>query len=377
MRLLLAALLITAAAACGGDDSDTESSGSASAPAEDEGSGSASAPAEDEGAGEEGEGAAGEVVELTIGTDDYSFDAEDELEGGIVELTLTNEGEQTHEAGFIKVPADYDVEAFAEDFGPVIEGGPIPEQFETITGAGEVEAGEELTSTITLPEGDWVLFCALSDEGDGADGEAGDDGDPEGGGDDAAGSEEDAEGEGGDAAGDQNAEGAAEGVEGEEGETEGAPAHYTLGMLQMVSVTGGADVSAADIESDGLVEAVDYGFEVPQLEAGKQTLTFENTSEEQLHHAIVFGFEEGIDEAAAEEAFKAMLSAGPDSPPPAGTPEPDEVGFSYVFGPGNGGTFEVELESGRTYAVVCFIQDRTGGPPHAIAHEMVEFFTVE
>ena len=352
MRLLLTALLIVAAAACGGDDGDGEETGSASGSA----SGSPSAPAEDETTTTEGDGGdGGDVVELTIGTDDYSFDVEDEIEGGIVELTLTNEGEQTHEAGFAKVPADYDIEGFAEDFGPVVEGGPIPEVFETVTGAGEVEAGEELTSTITLPEGDWVLFCTLSDEG-------------------AA--DEDAAGEGGDAAGDQNAEGAAEGVEGEEAETQGAPPHYTQGMLQMVSVTGGADADAAAIESDGVVEAVDYGFEVPELEAGEHTLTLSNTSEEQLHHAIWMEFPEGIDEAAAEDAFQALISAG-EGPPPEDTPEPEEVGFSYVFGPGMGGTFDVTLQSGRTYAVVCFIQDRTGGPPHAVAHEMVEIFSVE
>lgn len=34
-------------------------------------------------------------------------------------------------------------------------------------------------------------------------------------------------------------------------------------------------------------------------------------------------------------------------------------------------------QSGRTYAVVCFIKDRSGGPPPVIANDMKEIFTVE
>ena len=329
MRLLLAAVLFFAAVACGGDDDDADATGTDT--------GSPSAPADDEGDGDE-------PIALTITAEDYTFDAAEELDGGIVELTLANEGNFVHEAGFIKVADDYDLETFEEDFSTVIEGGPIPESLETITGVGDTEPGAESTSTITLPEGNYVLFCSLDDS-------AGDEG-------------EDGEGEEG-----EGPEGAAE------GDQPTPPPHYTLGMAQMVSVTGGADAAAADIESDGVIQAVDYGFEVPELEAGSRTLTFENTSDEQLHHGIFFEFPEGTDEAAAQEALQGLL-ASEGGPPPEGTPEPDEAGFTFVFGPGMGGTFELELESGRTYGVVCFIQDRTGGPPHVVAHEMAEFFTV-
>ena len=348
VRLFAVALLVLAGAACGGDDEEETGSGSPTTPADDADGG------DDGGGAGEGDG----PIELTVTTTEYEFEIDDEIEGGIVELTLANEGEQTHEAGFIKVPDDYDIAGFEEEFGGVIEGGPIPEVFETVTGAGEAEGGQELTSTITLPEGTYVLMCSLSDEDGEGEGEGGE-GEGEGGG-----------GESGASAEDQDAEGAAEGVEEEEAETQGAPPHYTLGMLEKVTVTGGAEAAAADIESDGVVQAVDYGFEVPELEAGQHTLTFENTSEEQLHHGIFFAFPEGVDEASAAEQFKAMIAEE------EGAAEPEEAGFTYVFGPGMGGTFEIELESGRTYGVVCFLQDRTGGPPHAVAHDMAEFFTV-
>jgi hypothetical protein len=50
-----------------------------------------------------------------------------------------------------------------------------------------------------------------------------------------------------------------------------------------------------------------------------------------------------------------------------------------VFSSGLGNQFTVPggFESGRTYVLACFISDRAGGPPHAIAHDMYKVFTVE
>ena len=33
-------------------------------------------------------------------------------------------------------------------------------------------------------------------------------------------------------------------------------------------------------------------------------------------------------------------------------------------------------EEGHTYVALCFIQDRDGGAPHAIAHQMYDVFQV-
>ena len=35
------------------------------------------------------------------------------------------------------------------------------------------------------------------------------------------------------------------------------------------------------------------------------------------------------------------------------------------------------FESGRTYVALCFVGDKKGGPPHAIANQMFKVFTVE
>lgn len=298
---------------------------------------------------------------LTITATEYEFDLPDEIAGGIVEVTLDNQGEQRHEAQFIRVADDYDIAGFTAAFKPVIEGGPIPETFETAVGTNEADAGESTTATMTLPEGTYVLFCALEDDED--EDQVGED-DPMGDADttdDATEADDEAE----EGAGDQ---------EGEDGEDN--VMHLEKGMLQLVTVTGGADVTPEDMpDSDGVVTAKDYGFDLPELTAGKQHLTFVNSSEEQIHHLVLFEFGEGVDEAAATEVFGKMMAAG-EGPPPEGVTPPDEGGYAPVTGPGMATTFDVDLKSGRTYAAVCFIQDRAGGPPHAMAHNMRQFFTV-
>src|SRR5687767_14697131 len=103
---------------------------------------------------------------LTITATEYEFDLPEEIAGGVVEVTLDNQGEQTHEAQFIRVADDYDLADFAGEFKPVVQGGPIPETFETAVGTSEVDGGGTTTATMTLPEGTYVLFCALEDDED-------------------------------------------------------------------------------------------------------------------------------------------------------------------------------------------------------------------
>ncbi len=89
--------------------------------------------------------------------------------------------------------------------------------------------------------------------------------------------------------------------------------------------------------------------------------------------AAVMEFPEGIDEAAAQKAVEAF---GGEGPPPAGTPEPAEAGFSGIFDPGGATYFDLDVKAGRVYAFLCFIQDRAGGPPH-VAKGMVTLATAK
>ena len=313
------ALSTLALTSCGDDDDD----GDAASP-----SGSASEAPADEGDGD----GSGETLSVTA--KDYEFEGIGKtLEGGVVTVEFTNEGEQPHELGFAKLAEELDPEGFGELLGPVFEGAPFPEDFQGHTGITETAPGETFTSTFTLEEGNYAVYCAISDE-----------------------SESESEEEGG---------------AGEEAEE--APPHFLLGMYQTLTVEGD---NGASLPDEATITATDYTFDVPELEAGEQELTFLNEGPKQWHHIVLLGWPEGVDEAAAKEAFAAAMEAE-DGEPPEGTPEAEDEFGSQVFSPGGGGTFPVELKSGRTYTAACFIHDLTGGPPHAVAHDMVVHFTVK
>jgi hypothetical protein len=122
-------------------------------------------------------------------------------------------------------------------------------------------------------------------------------------------------------------------------------------------------------KTDATIVASEYTFETSGLRAGKNRLTFENSGKE-LHHAIAFPLREGATVADLKELFAS-------DKPPAGPPPFDEkkiVGTSVLEG-GLSQVADIEFESG-TYALVCFISDRKGGPPH-VAKGMISELKVE
>jgi hypothetical protein len=351
------AALALLTAACGDDDDDT-------------------------GAGTDTTEMGGEEVEaLSVSAVDYAFEGlPDEIPGGIVELSFTNDGEADHEIAFVEI-GDVDADQFFEDFAPYIEGsGPAPDYATNIVGANEAEPGGSTDLVYTLEEGRYVAFCALTDvaEGDGAGGAAGEQGTGgEGSTSTSAGTStsDDQEPIEGGAEGDAEEE-TTEGEESEEG-----PPHFTLGMQQIVDVTaaeGDGELPAAD----GTISAVDYDFEV-DLEAGDTTINFTNEGPDQPHFAGFDRYDEGTTTEEALEAFGTFFTLEEGEEPPEDMLEAEEVGFSGVATPGNSIQFELreELEPG-TYVFYCFIADREGGPPHALppeqgGHGMVRAFAIE
>jgi plastocyanin len=279
------------------------------------------------------EGGGGEEA-ITITAVDYAFEGAPEvLPGGRITVNFDNQGEVAHEIALVEI-GDTSLEQFLEDFPPVLEGGPFPDYADQVAVPIETEGGGSGEVTFTIGEGTYALFCALD--------------------------------------GDADAPEPAEGEEPEPGEP-----HYARGMAQTIEV-GATDGDADLPEGDATITATDYTFD-HDIEAGDTTINFLNDGPAQVHFAGVSVFPEGVDAAAAEAAFEALLASEEDSPPPEGTPEPEDIGFSGVYSTGLGGQFTVPggFESGRTYLLVCFVSDRSGGPPHAIANKMYKAFTVE
>jgi hypothetical protein len=109
-------------------------------------------------------------------------------------------------------------------------------------------------------------------------------------------------------------------------------------------------------EVPATIEAVDYDFTASGLKPGSQRVLFENNGEEP-HHLVLAPMKPGKTQADLEEAVKSD-----DAPPPI--IESETVSTAIVSG-GESAVVDLRFEA-RDYALVCFIPDRAGGPPHAL-----------
>jgi hypothetical protein len=140
--------------------------------------------------------------------------------------------------------------------------------------------------------------------------------------------------------------------------TDGPPAT----PLTKFTVTGESDAELPD--ADGTVSAVEYSFSADGLKSGEQSLLLDNKGGT-WHHFQAFKLKPDatIDQA---KAFFEEEGGPPSGPPPFEEDLPIE---STVIEGGTSQLVDANLEAGN-YAFVCFISDKTGGPPH-IAKGMI------
>jgi hypothetical protein len=257
--------------------------------------------------------AADTASSVTVTIGADGLDVSDDVPAGAVEVTLQGEIPEFGGVDFSRVADGTSEEDFREGLGVLLDGGPFPDFL--LSNAGVVPSAEP--GTVLLAEGSYFVWY----EGEGSD-------------------EED-----------------------------------TGIAVTPFTVTAGKTGELP--KGSGTIVATDYRFDV-DVTAG-ESFAFRNDGPTQFHHAVLFNFGD-LEATVVEENISAFLEGGEESPPPEAFAGVDfenlDAGGSGVFGPGSGGTFEARLESGNTYAVVCFIQDRAGGPPHAFGHDMFEVFTV-
>lgn len=259
---------------------------------------------------------------LTITAGDYAYTGVPAtIAAGIVDVTFVNKGSVDHEMSFIKVTDNSNAQSVFAGLGKILQGGPFPATFLAANGIPNTPAGKTTQAKFDLTPGQYIALC--TDTG-------------------VAGSK-----------------------------TDGKP-HFTRGMFKKVTVTGTGGNAIPTAASS--LSAHDYGFDVSNLKAGEQTIAFNNVGPLQWHFAEILAFPKGTTIAQAQVAVPKLLAS--QGPPPAGVPQPTNVASSQIASPGYGNTFTATLEKGRTYVVLCFVSDKKGGPPHAIAHQMFKVFSV-
>ena len=267
---------------------------------------------------------------VTITARDYSFEVPPEIDGGVVRVTLQNSGELKHQA-VIVAAGDTPLDRLKQDLTPIVtgQGKPTPDYLRFQGGVSPVPGGTSEMSILTLPAGDYVMVCTLTDADTLADPAGPPSKDPQ-------------------------------------------QFHYDLGMAAPFTVK--KTNTGPMPPTDGTILARDWAFDVPALDPGFKVLTFRNDGQ-QDHSLAVAEFGDGIDEAAAKAAFEKLLAADEEHPPPDSLPTPDDVAFAGPLSPGGQSTFPMNLKVHRTYVFACYMTDRTGGPLHATGKGMVAYGT--
>ena len=133
--------------------------------------------------------------------------------------------------------------------------------------------------------------------------------------------------------------------------------------LASFKVEGEADDSGELPEAVAKIEAYEYGFRASGLTVGKNTIEFSNTGTEP-HHVVAVPYRPGATLAKVRRAF--MQEQGGAEPP---------LNFDHTFYTARiaGGTrqvIELDFDKPGKYALLCFVSDRKGGPPH-VAQGMI------
>lgn len=242
-----------------------------------------------------------------------SIDGPREIEAGVVEITLKNSGKGRHDAQILRVEGDRSADEVISNTIASGEGAPIPGWVTDGGGLGTVAPGASATVTEVLRPGTYYLLDS-------------------------------------------------------ESSAENAPPNARKGGAAKFEVTGEA-TSAELPETDATIVARDFSFEATGIEPGMNRFTFENAGKE-LHHLIAMPINEGATFAEVERVFKS--NEEPQGPPPVDF----ESGVSTaVIDGGQEQIAELEFKRGR-YALVCFITNRDGGPPH-VAMGMIDELEVQ
>jgi uncharacterized cupredoxin-like copper-binding protein len=234
-KMLLTALAVSILlAACGGDDDQEGTDDAADRPE-------------------------AEPVVLTISTQEFEFDAPESVPAGLVEITVSNEGEEPHEVQLMKLHDGVTFDEFFSASKKDRSGLDSLELADAVGGAGStagIPPGETTTVLNELEPGSYAMVCLVQ-------------------------------------------------------------GHNSEGMIAPLEVTEAEGAVAAPPETEGEISLSDYQFILPADFSGNGTFEFVNNGPD-FHEAAVYKIDATLDKLQkyldSPKAFRAD--------PPGGEPEP-------------------------------------------------------
>lgn len=143
------------------------------------------------------------------------------------------------------------------------------------------------------------------------------------------------------------------------GDGENAPSHYREGAVAMLNVTGEIK-SAALPKQAAKITTREYSFQTSGLKAGRNGVRIDNAGGEP-HHVIAAPITAG--KTLADVKKFAQSEKQPSGPPPVNF---DAATSSAVQDGGHSQVAELDFKKPGRYALLCFVNDREGGPPHVV-----------
>ena len=230
------------------------------------------------------------------------------LKGGNIAIELTNAGKEEHDLAILRIEGLHSLTEVLKVVSS--EGGPIPAWLHADGGVGGLGPGKVGRATVNLGAGTYMFICTMTND-------------------------------------------------------KTKKAHAAGGMAKTITVTG-TKAPALPSGATATITAKEYGFETKGLKAGKNVVEFAVAGKE-LHHFLLFPLMAG---KTIEDAKAAFTS----DKPPAGPPpvDFDRGQGSQVLEKSEGNILtEVNLSAGR-WAMICFMNDRVGGPPHIMKGMITE-----
>jgi len=137
-------------------------------------------------------------------------------------------------------------------------------------------------------------------------------------------------------------------------QNQGQGLKFGVASFEVKGKAGGGGLPTASAK----VEAHEYGFTATGLRAGNNTIEFSNTGNE-AHHMIAVPYKPGATLGAVRKSFRRGRNG---AEPPL---DFEHTSYSARIDGGTKQITELDLDKPGKYALLCFVSDRNGGPPHA------------